>query len=284
MPMKNPLSDLLYLWPRRTLFVGRLSQPIEFCQAAASLVVGIEGPVQLALPDTQSVWHEHALMIAPGKNVRIDTGGQLVAACYLDALGRDFRLLSQRMARHEAGVYSGLEDEQHLKHWLSSLYSAPTTATDTYDRLESLINPGSWAYPTTEPRVARVVELIQSEVATNVSVEELASAVNLSVSRLVELFRAEVGVPVRRYRQWHRLFVTFTGIERGASLTESAIAAGFADSSHFSHTFRMTLGMKPSDIVAMLSGRIYVGGSDPLAAIPDSQAGAVASAPADNPG
>lgn len=283
MPMTNPLSDLLYLWPRRTLFVGRLSQPIEFCQAAASLVVGVDGPVRLSLPGSSSAWHEHSLMIAPGTRVRIDTCGQLVAACYLDALGRDFRLLSQRMARHEAGVYSGLAGEQPLRQWLSALHSSPLTVAEAYERLESLINPESLAYPTTEPRVARVVELIQSDVANNVSVEELARSVNLSVSRLVELFRAEVGVPVRRYRQWHRLFVTFAGIERGASLTESAIAAGFADSAHFSHTFRMTLGMTPSDIVAMLSGRIYVGAGEPGAVTPDGHAGGVLPAPAGTP-
>ncbi len=52
--------------------------------------------------------------------------------------------------------------------------------------------------------------------------------------------------------------MTVTGVERGETLTNAAIAAGFTDSAHFSHTFRMTLGMTPSDILAMLSGRLFV--------------------------
>lgn len=38
-------SNLLYLWPRRTLFVGRVAQAIKFSQAAASLVVAMGAPV-----------------------------------------------------------------------------------------------------------------------------------------------------------------------------------------------------------------------------------------------
>lgn len=280
MPMDNSRSNLLYLWPRRTLFVGRLRQPIAFSQAAASLVIGVEGPVQLVLPGSDVVWHEHSLLVAPGQSVRIDPRGQLVAACYLDALGQDFRLLSRGMARHQGGVYAGFHGELSLQRWLAALYSAPMQAEEAFDALESEINPGAQPYPETDPRVARVVDLIQSEIARNVSVEELANSVNLSVSRLVELFRTQVGVPVRRYRQWHRLFVTFAGVQRGESLTDAAIAAGFADSAHFSHTFRMTLGMTPSDIVTMLSGSIFVGHGAPVGGLPDDNAGAALPTPA----
>jgi transcriptional regulator GlxA family with amidase domain len=186
------------------------------------------------------------------------------------------------MARHQDGVYAGFHGEHSLQRWLKALYNAPMQAEAAFDALESGINPGAQPYPETDPRVARVVERIQSEIGRNVSVEELANSVNLSVSRLVELFRAQVGVPVRRYRQWHRLFVTFTGVERGASLTEAAIAAGFADSAHFSHTFRMTLGMKPSDIVTMLSGRIFVGHGPAVGAMHGQNAGAGLPTPAGN--
>lgn len=274
MPMDNSRSNLLYLWPRRTLFVGRLRQPIAFSQAAASLVIGVEGPVQLVLPGSDVVWHEHSLLLAPGQSARIDPQGQLVAACYLDALGQDFRLLSHSMARHQDGVYAGFHGEHSLQRWLKALYNVPMQAEEAFDALESGINPAAESYPETDPRVARVVERIQSEIGRNVSVEELANSVNLSVSRLVELFRAQVGVPVRRYRQWHRLFVTFTGVERGTSLTDAAIAAGFADSAHFSHTFRMTLGMTPSDIVTMLSGSIFVGHGAPVGGLAGHNAGA----------
>ena len=259
--MDADISNLLYLWPRRTLFLGQVTQPIHFSQAAAALVVGVRAPLVACSADEADAnrLSTHCLLLAPGKKIVIDGSGDLVAACYLDALGEDFRFLAERMTPVLDGVYGDFPNEPALRHFLASLHSAPQTQAEAYAALETVINPDGDAYPASDPRIEKVIQLIKDNITTNVSAEELAQQVNLSVSRLVELFREQVGVPIRRYRQWHRLFVTFTGVQQGESLTNAAIAAGFTDSAHFSHTFRMTLGMTPSDILAMLSGRLFVG-------------------------
>lgn len=261
--MEDERSNLLYLWPRRTLFVGRVAGAIEFSQAAASLLVGVKTPLAVKLPDENRELKASSLLLAPGKKLTVQTSGQLVAACYLDALGQDYRLLSQCMTPMLPGVYGNLPDEAGLRSLLADLHRAPLPAEKACVLLENSLNPDALEYPLADPRIEQIVHRIQQQVARNVSAEELAQEVNLSVSRLVELFRIQVGVPIRRYRQWHRLFVTVTGVNRGESLTDAAIAAGFTDSAHFSHTFRVTLGMKPSDILGMPSGRLFVGGSTP---------------------
>jgi AraC-like DNA-binding protein len=256
--MEDDLSNLLYLWPRRSLFVGRVAEPIEFSQAAASLLTGVQAPLRAKVPGRSRQMSAQSLLLAPGTKLTIETSGQLVAACYLDALGEDYRLLSSCMTPLLEGVHGNIPGESALRDLFASLHRAPVSPEQAYGWLENGINPAGHHYPPPDSRIEQVVKLIQQQVSRNVSVEELAQAVNLSVSRLVELFRAQVGVPIRRYRQWHRLFVTFTGVNREESLTNAAIAAGFTDSAHFSHTFRMTLGMKPSDILATLSGRLFV--------------------------
>ncbi|HLD65845.1 MAG TPA: hypothetical protein VJA19_07365 [Pseudomonas sp.] len=35
-------SALLYLWDRRTLFIGRLAESLALSQAAAALVIGLD--------------------------------------------------------------------------------------------------------------------------------------------------------------------------------------------------------------------------------------------------
>ncbi|WP_160171420.1 helix-turn-helix domain-containing protein [Marinobacter nitratireducens] len=255
--MDDDRSNLLYLWPRRTLFVGFMDQPIRFSQAAASVVFGLKQPVTVRVAGHTPV-QTWSVLLAPGAKVDIEPTGQLVAACYLDALGQDYRLLSRRMREVLPGVHGTVPGEPGLRRWLQELHRAPALPSEAYRLLEQGINPGAEPYPPADPRIEKVVRIIREQVHRNLSVEVLAAEVNLSVSRLVELFRNQVGVPIRRYRQWHRLFVTFTGVERGETLTDAAIAAGFTDSAHFSHTFRMTLGMKPSDILAMLSGRLFV--------------------------
>lgn len=256
--MRDSLSNVLYLWPRRTLFVGRVMEPIQFSQAAASLVVGLEGPVTVNVPDRKKPLQAHSLLLAPGTRATIESTGQTFGVCYLDALGRDHRMLSDSMRSVLTGVHLGIPSEVVLCQLFAELYHEPLPPIEAYALLEEGINPGRFDYPSADPRVEKVVAIIQAEVSRNLSVEELARQVNLSVSRLVELFRDQVGVPIRRYRQWHRLFVTFTDLKQGSTLTDSAIAAGFTDSAHLSHTARMTLGMKPSDILAMLAGRIFV--------------------------
>jgi AraC-like DNA-binding protein len=121
-----------------------------------------------------------------------------------------------------------------------------------YDLLNDLLERRfSQFYPNhaIDGRVAKVVEKIKQTVDDNLSADDLANLVNLSVPRLVQVFKKQTGVPIRRYRLWHRLFVTAVRMGEGDSLTEAALVAGFTDSAHFSHTFKAMLGMTPSTIL-----------------------------------
>ena len=81
----------------------------------------------------------------------------------------------------------------------------------------------------------------------------LAARAGLSPSRFLHLFKAETGVPLRRYRIWNRMGAPrFAPCGEGASLTEAAHAAGFASSAHFSSAFRDMFGMMPSELAKAL--------------------------------
>lgn len=123
---------------------------------------------------------------------------------------------------------------------------------EAYARLSQFIGLPPRGAVVIDPRIVRVIALIKSAPNDNHPIEQLATAVNLSVPRLVQLFKQQIGVPIRRYRQWHRLYVTAVRVARGCSLTEAALQAGFTDSSHFSHTFCSILGMKPSVILSQM--------------------------------
>ncbi|MEO6051520.1 MAG: helix-turn-helix domain-containing protein [Pyrinomonadaceae bacterium] len=53
-------------------------------------------------------------------------------------------------------------------------------------------------------------------------------------------------MPVRRYLLWQRLRDAMHQLAHGSSLTETAHAAGFADSAYLTRTFRGMLGIAPS--------------------------------------
>lgn len=80
-----------------------------------------------------------------------------------------------------------------------------------------------------------------------------ARKLGLSSSRFLHRFRAHTGLPLRPYLRWRRLLVALRTVMAGASLTEAAHAAGFADSAHFTRTFRRHFGLAPSAIVGRVS-------------------------------
>jgi AraC-like DNA-binding protein len=80
----------------------------------------------------------------------------------------------------------------------------------------------------------------------HLSVERLASLVDLSPHRFQHLFTQELGVPYRRYRSWMRMREAIAAIAAGTSFTRAAHSAGFCDQAHFTHDFRRTFGAPPS--------------------------------------
>ncbi|NJD07936.1 MAG: helix-turn-helix domain-containing protein, partial [Methylococcaceae bacterium] len=51
-----------------------------------------------------------------------------------------------------------------------------------------------------------------------------------------------------RFRGWNRMMAAFGRLHAGDSLTRAALEAGFADSAHFSHSFRATFGVNPAPV------------------------------------
>lgn len=248
----SPPLNQLYLWDHRTLYVGALTETLEFRQAAASFTVSLESPLRVTTRQLSCPVQCHSLLMAAGQSAVVEVGGGIFATCYLDPFGVDYASLAPSMARLQAGLYTGHSNEALVQEMFRDLAGTRSSPDDAYATLEQLFSRHPSPGVRVDPRVRRVVQLIKDSVAENRPVETLAREVNLSVPRLAELFRQQVGIPIRRYRQWHRLYVTATGVARGQSITDAAIAAGFTDSSHFSHTFRTMLGLKPSIILSQL--------------------------------
>jgi AraC-like DNA-binding protein len=251
------ISDaaLLYLWDRRTLYLGPLAESLEVTQAAATLVLGIDQ--DFAMQVGGELISCRSALLPAGSSVRLQVAQTRLAVCYLDPFGADFRQLVGRMSVQRAGLYFQLEQQTRWIAHLHQLLHSEATPVQAYALLDELIGPQATDAPArkVDPRILRVVELIKRDIADNLSAQYLAAQVGLSEPRLSQLFKETLGVPIRRYRQWHRLFVTAAGVTQGLSLTTAALEAGFADSAHFSHTFHSILGMRPS---AILSSRLKI--------------------------
>lgn len=99
-----------------------------------------------------------------------------------------------------------------------------------------------------DPRVTAALRTTRSARGDYASSADLARAVGLSVGRFRHLFSGEIGMSYRRYILWLRLYAVLDELLRSASLTTAAHAAGFADSAHFTRTFRRMFGIVPSAV------------------------------------
>ncbi|MFF3223865.1 helix-turn-helix domain-containing protein [Nocardia suismassiliense] len=75
---------------------------------------------------------------------------------------------------------------------------------------------------------------------------DVARQLGISATRLTHLFTEQVGIPLRRYILWLRLYIAMNGVMAGDDITTASASAGFADSAHLTRTCRRTFGLPPS--------------------------------------
>jgi AraC family transcriptional regulator len=97
-----------------------------------------------------------------------------------------------------------------------------------------------------DERVTLVLRAIRASRDLHISLDSAASMVFLSPSRFAHLFKAQVGLPFRRYMLWRKLTRAMLAIGREKSITEAAYGSDFSDGAHLTRTFQQMVGLAPS--------------------------------------
>jgi AraC family transcriptional regulator len=99
-----------------------------------------------------------------------------------------------------------------------------------------------------DPRVRKMIAWAARQLDGPVSLADVGAVGGLSPHRLRHLFVEQTGLAFRTYLLWLRLTRALESLAAGASLTQSAHEAGFADSAHFSRTFKRMFGVAPATL------------------------------------
>jgi len=95
-------------------------------------------------------------------------------------------------------------------------------------------------------RLRAVEEYIEEHLDGSPSLEQMAATAHLSVYHFARQFRAATGLPPHQYVISRRVERAKQLLQEGdLSLAEVAAAAGFADQSKLSHTFKRVVGVSP---------------------------------------
>ena len=228
----------LYVWPHRVLMLGPAYASAQHRHHAAQIAFGLDGPVVFESPLT-GTHRADMLLISPNTPHAHPAFGRL-AFLYLYPESIDWLRFS---GRAEIGLVP-LPFNQGLRSM--ARYAATGDPVAARSLADDLIGKSASSGLSDDALVSRAVAFISRSLDRPITLAEVAKAVHRSPSRLAHRFRDATGVPVRRYVLWCRLRSAVEAAMRGASLTEAAHLAGFADSAHLSRTFRAMFGVAPS--------------------------------------
>ena len=243
-------SAYLYLWPGKFLYIGNSIQTKVHGHHALQIAVSTSKPFRMKLSDQ---WEDfHAVVIKPdhqheciledkqvfffgldpesSEAVAIQEG-YLQGAGYrsIDAAIMDpfIRLMEEELKRD----CSPENISAHMKFFIEQLSGKFSPPSDIDQRLRN------------------VIAVINNALPEKITLKELAAEAFLSESRLIHLFKEQIGIPIRVYILWNRLIHAVFAVVNGATMTEAAYTAGFADSAHFSRIFARMLGTAPTGLL-----------------------------------
>ncbi|WP_408993429.1 helix-turn-helix domain-containing protein [Streptomyces sp. 1268] len=111
------------------------------------------------------------------------------------------------------------------------------------------------------PRLARALRLGEQRAGGPPELTELAAAIEISPSRLGHLFADQLQLAYPAWRRWMCLRKAVEAVRAGATLTDAAHEAGFADSAHLSRTCRAMFGLTPTEAMRAVGWRDRGSGS-----------------------
>lgn len=230
----RPYHAPLFLWDGGWCMLAPRLHNRPHSHVAASLLVGLDGPIRVQLAGhwltAPAVW------AAPDVNQALSADGP-VAVIHLDPDHRAWRCLGLEGPGGPlpAQPFAAFHDA------LAALVARPDRERAL--ALRAALEAGE-PRPL-DPRVARACRALRAGDG-DIGGARLAEEVGLSESRFRHLFRAEVGVTLKRFQLHLKCTRALTLWRDGMTLTDLALAAGFYDQPHLNRTLRAMFDTPPS--------------------------------------
>lgn len=181
------------------------------------------------------------------KDVHFDAREQSYVAIGVNPLSDLFRAFTKLAAPH--AIPLDLSAYARFRPLMTKAADGTVTHEEALQLFEGVIEVTHRALPPVPALDERARLLMQALwEKPRCSLGELAELLSLSYHRTSHVFVEAVGIPVRTYQLWQKLYRASTPLLEGMSLTDAAHIAGFADSAHYSRAFQTAYGRCPTEM------------------------------------
>lgn len=247
----EPLAreSAVFVWTDRALFVGDRSETSLHSHHAVELSIALDDlGIDMSAPDGPELEGVPATMVRAGASHQLAIPGPKVAVLYLDPQSEIAASLQGWLGDADVRGLPAELMRSHRVAFRKLLEAQASGLPDAESACSGLI--ASFTEEAPRPnvhwRVRRAMERLEDHLDQPPSLEELAVSVGISPSRLRHMFKEQTGLPISRYVLWMRLRAALLHALEGASMAESAQAAGFSDAPHFTRTCRKMFGLPPT--------------------------------------
>ena len=242
----------MYMWRTRGLYITpHLIQAKDFVAGSDQLVICLDGYIRRTFNNHEDILCRTSLLRAGAKIPQKSVHNQWtrLAIFHLDPMAQDFYATRSQMQLDVNGDFFHHQDEDTIIKTLNHVYDENLSAEHTQHLLKSIAIPPhlkNKVFRAADPRIKKIITIIGDNIRENILNADLAKQLNLSESRLVKLFRQQVGIPLTRYRIRYRVHAGLLYLTLGYSVTQAALSTGFASTAHFSRCFSDIFGVPPS--------------------------------------
>lgn len=245
------MQNSYVLWPDLILFLGALPKQVAQHQhPIIQLIIGLEKP--FLKKSTEGVWEPYpSLLVAPNIGHECDAADQHILSLSVDPDSSFGGYLVSEVLQSDDFISFPKEqlsyfdknqvaelvhqgNHEALRQYVIGFFGGDQLSQKTHQK---------------DDRIETVTTYLRNHLEEQISTQELCRLVFLSESRLLHLFKQEMGLPIRNYILWLRVTRALEQMMEGRSLTYAAQEAGFFDSSHMSRTFVRMLGINPAEII-----------------------------------
>lgn len=234
-------------WRGGSVWIGQVTEETGFHDHhAIQMTLALSGAaVQFRTP--AGAWTAYtAAIVAAHEPHAFKAPGQLVALVFAEPESLEGRRLRERFPEGIAPLDAMALATETAQ--LAAAYARGAADSDIVACAQAVIGKLASVQPgaprSLDKRIERAIDIVRQRLGETVMMTEVADAVHLSPERFRHLFLQETGVRFRPYVLWLRLETAVAAYASGSSLTEASHAAGFADSAHFSRTFKRMFGVQ----------------------------------------